>query len=450
MTDAADQPLGTPAPATAADAAAPDVAAALQGRMRRALWLMGGIVAALLAISTIVQIDGAVVGSGQLSVQSRVKTISHPTGGILSRLLVRDGDRVRENDVIMEFATDVSGPSSELSNQSLGQLLARQARLDAERSGSSQLRWPAGFPPPADAESQTALAQERRLLQLRATEMVSNRRLLDERISQFNQLNQSYRVQIDSARRQLEIIQPELAGLRALYEKRLVTVNRLNQLERQAVELEGSIGALEANIAQTNARISEVREQKLTIEQSRRAEAGAELAQVAAAIADQRIRIADADDRFARSVVRAPASGVIEKLGFTTIGSAVPGGQPIAQVVPDKDALIVEASVRPSDIDQLKVGQPARVMFPTLEQNVTPELAGKLVYLAADASDDGKGGPPYFRIRVELAPTAGELPIQRQLRAGLPAEVFLRTGSRSLMSYLLKPLLDQINHAFRQ
>lgn len=449
MTDAQDQPTGTPA-AAAANVSSPDVAAALATRMRRALWLMAGIIAALLAISTIVQIDGAVVGSGALSAESRVKTIAHPTGGILSRLLVRDGDRVRENDIVMEFATDVSGPSSELSNQSLDQLLARQARLEAERSGSSQMRWPAGYPPPADDEARSALVQERRLLQLRQSEMTGNRRLLDERISQFNQLNQSYRVQISSARRQLEIIQPELAGLRQLYEKRLVTVNRLNQLERQAVELEGSIGALEANIAQTNARISEVREQKLTIEQSRRAEAGAELAQVDAAIADQRIRIADADDRFSRSVVRAPAAGVIEKLAFTTIGSAVPGGTPIAQIVPDKDALIVEASVRPSDIDQLKVGQPARIMFPTLEQNVTPELAGKLIYLAADATDDGRGGPPFFRIRVELPVTTRNMPIHTQLRAGLPAEVFLRTGSRSLMSYLLKPLLDQINHAFRQ
>lgn len=449
MTDAQDQPTGTPA-AAAASVSSPDVTAALATRMRRALWLMVGIIAALLAISTVVQIDGAVVGSGALSAELRVKTIAHPTGGILSRLLVRDGDRVRENDIVMEFATDVSGPSSELSNQSLDQLLARQARLDAERSGRSQMRWPAGYPPPADDEARAALAQERRLLQLRQSEMTGNRRLLDERISQFNELNQSYRVQISSARRQLEIIQPELAGLRQLYEKRLVTVNRLNQLERQAVELEGSIGALEANIAQTNARISEVREQKLTIEQSRRAEAGAELAQVDAAIADQRIRIADADDRFSRSVVRAPAAGVIEKLAFTTIGSAVPGGTPIAQIVPDKDALIVEASVRPSDIDQLKVGQPARIMFPTLEQNVTPELAGKLIYLAADATDDGRGGPPYFRIRVELPVTTRNMPIHTQLRAGLPAEVFLRTGSRSLMSYLLKPLLDQINHAFRQ
>jgi len=449
MTDAQDQPTGTPA-AAAVSVSSPDVTAALATRMRRALWLMVGIIAALLAISTIVQIDGAVVGSGALSAESRVKTIAHPTGGILSRLLVRDGDRVRANDIVMEFATDVSGPSSELSNQSLDQLLARQARLDAERSGRSQMRWPAGYPPPADDEARAALAQERRLLQLRQSEMTGNRRLLDERISQFNELNQSYRVQINSARRQLEIIQPELAGLRQLYEKRLVTVNRLNQLERQAVELEGSIGALEANIAQTNARISEVREQKLTIEQSRRAEAGAELAQVDAAIADQRIRIADADDRFSRSVVRAPAAGVIEKLAFTTIGSAVPGGTPIAQIVPDKDALIVEASVRPSDIDQLKVGQPARIMFPTLEQNVTPELAGKLIYLAADATDDGRGGPPFFRIRVELPVTTRNMPIHTQLRAGLPAEVFLRTGSRSLMSYLLKPLLDQINHAFRQ
>jgi len=449
MTDATETEAGGGA-SVAPPLPEEDGAAVLAKRMRRALWLMAGIVSVLLLISTVVQIDGAVVGSGAVSVQSRVKTLAHPTGGILSRLAVRDGDRVRENDIIMEFATDVSGPSSELSNQSLDQLLARQARLEAERSGSGQIRWPAGHPPPRDADARAALAQESRLLQLRRSEVAGNKRLLEERITQFNQLNESYRIQIDSARKQLVVIQPELAGLRKLYEKQLVTVNRLNQLERQAIELEGSIGALEANIAQTNARISEVREQKLTLEQSRRAEAGVELAQVMSAIADQRIRIADVDDRFARAVVRAPASGFIEKLAYTTIGSVVPGGTPIAQIVPDKDVLIIEANVQPADIDQLKIGQPARVMFPTLEQNVTPELHGKLTYVGAEASSDGQGGPPYFRIRVELSDAARAAPIYSQLRAGLPAEVFLRTGQRSLMSYLLKPLLDQINHAFRQ
>jgi len=442
--------LDSPSPAAQETASPAALSDALAQRMRRALWLMAALVLVLLAMATLVQIDGAVVASGAVSVESRVKTISHPTGGVLEKLDVRDGDHVRANQILMAFATDVSGPSSELSNQSLAQLLARQARLEAERSGAAQLHWPAGYPAPADAEARDALTQERRLFELRKREMAGNQRLLNERIAQYEQLRESYRVQIASARRQLEIIGPELAGLRKLYEKRLVTINRLNQLERQAVDLEGSIGALDAEVAQTNARISEVREQKLTLDQSRRSEAAAELAQVVSAIADQRIRIAEVDDRFARAIVRAPATGTIEKLAYTTIGSVVPGGTPIAQIVPDKDLLIIEANVRPSDIDQLKVGQPARVLFTTLEENVTPELVGKLTYVAAEASDDGKGGPSFFRIRVELADTARNAAIYGQLRAGLPAEVFLRTGRRSLMSYLLKPLLDQINHAFRQ
>lgn len=435
-------------PATLADTGGPEAARdeRLQRSMRGALWWMAGMIAFLLLLSAIVQIDGAVVANGAVSVESKVKTIAHPTGGILARLRVRDGDIVEANQILMEFATDVSGPNSELSNQSLDQLRAREARLDAERAGRAAM----GGAASDTADGREAMAQERRLFALKRAEQASNLRLLDERAAQLDELNRSYRVQISAARRQLEIIQPELEGLRKLYGRQLVTINRLNQLERQAVDLEGSVGALEANIAQTNARISEVREQKLNLVGSARADAAAELAQVRAAIADQRIKIAEADDRFTRSVVRAPARGTIEKIAFTTIGSAVPAGTPIAQIVPDTDTLIVEASVRPADIDQLRIGQQARVRFPTLEDNITPEIPGRLTYVAAEASSDGEGGPPFFRIRVEMTDAARRSRAFAQMRAGLPAEVFLRTNRRSLMSYLLKPLLDQISHAFRQ
>jgi HlyD family type I secretion membrane fusion protein len=427
-----------------------DIDARLMRRKRLALLLIGGLLLLLLAMATIVRIGGAVVAPGAIAVESRIKTITHPTGGVLAKLMVRDGSRVKQGDVLMEFETNISGPNSQFSNESMDQLMARQSRLEAEREGGGTMKLPTGLIERTDPATREVIDQERRLLALRRQERNGQMALLNERITQARQLIVSYNAQIAAARAQIKLIGPELDGLRILYARQLVTINRLNQLERQAVELNGNIAALQANIAQTQSRISETREQMLNVDQNIRAEAGTQLAQVMASISDQRIRIAEADDRFEKAVVKAPASGVIDKLIYDTIGSVVPSGNPIAQIVPDTDLLVVEGSVSPADIDQLKLGQNARVMFSTLNENVTPELAGKLTFISAERSDDGKGGPPFFRVRVELEKTAIASRLYSELRTGTPAEIFLQTGDRSLLSYLFKPMLDQINHAFRQ
>ncbi len=427
-----------------------DLNARMARRKRLALILVGTLLLLLLAMATIVRIGGAVVASGATAVESRIKTITHSTGGVLAKVMVRDGSRVKQGDVLMEFETNISGPNSQFSNESMDQLMARQSRLEAEREGRGSMKLPAGLAARTDPATSEVIDQERRLLALRRQERNGQIALLNERIEQARQLIVSYNAQIAAARAQIKLIGPELDGLRTLYARQLVTINRLNQLERQAVELNGSIAALQANIAQTQSRISETREQMLGIDQNIRAEAGTQLAEVMASISDQRIRIAEADDRFDKAVVRAPASGVIDKLIYDTIGSVVPSGNAIAQIVPDTDRLVVEGSVNPADIDQLRLGQEARVMFSTLNENVTPELAGKLTFISAERSDDGNGGPPFFRIRVELEKSAIASRLYAQLRAGTPAEIFLKTGDRSLLSYLFKPMLDQINHAFRQ
>ena len=431
-------------------AQADDIDVRLEQRSRRALLLIGGMLLTLLALATIIRIGGAVVAPGVIAVESKVKTITHPSGGVLSSLKVRDGDRVKAGDILMEFETNVSGPNAQYSNQSMDQLLTRQARLEAERSGSSVLQLPAGLANRNDASTLNIVAQERRLLALRRNERDGNLKLLGQRVAQLGQLIQSYRVQISAAQAQIKLIGPELEGLRSLYARQLVTIGRLNQLERQAVDLGGNIASLQANIAQTEARISETKEQILNVDQSVRSEAGKELAQVMATISEQQIRIAEADDRFAKAIIKAPVSGVVDKLAYTTLGSVIPGSTPIAQIVPDSDQLVIEASVSPADIDQLNTGQRARVMFSTLNQNVTPQLSGTLTFISAERSDDGNGGPPFFRIRVELDRSSIGSRLYAQLRAGTPAEVFLQTGDRSLLSYLFKPLMDQITHAFRQ
>jgi HlyD family secretion protein len=379
-----------------------------------------------------------------------VKTIVHPTGGVLEQVLVHDGDRVRQGQVLMRFDTSVSGVGASQASEGLDQLLARRARLEALREGRASLVFSPELARRTDPIAIDLMARERRLFALKVSEQRGALSLLGERIKQYQEQISSYRAQIAASRREEVLIQPELEGIRRLYERKLVTITRLNQLERTAVELEGQRAALEANVAEAGARISETREQMLNIAQTARADAGTELAQVVALIADQQVRRATTSDTFARSVIRAPQEGVIDKLAYTTVGSAIPAGQPILQIVPDRDRMVIEGRIQPNDVDQLAVGQKARISFSSLNRQVTPEVIGRLAFVSAEPIEDTRTGQSYFRIRVELDRGVLARDIKVQLVPGMPVEIFVQTGTRSILSFLTKPARDQLSHAMRE
>lgn len=429
---------------------APDVAGErLRRRTRRALVLIGALLLALLGLATVLQVGGAVVGAGEVAVESSVKTISHPTGGTIAAVLVRDGDHVRAGQELMRFDTSVSQVGSASAAEGREQLLARRARLEAERD-ATPIRFPAELTGSKDPRVQEMVARELRLFNLRGTERRGTLDLLAQRVRQSESEIASYQAQIAAIEQQMVLIKPELAGLRKLQEKQLVTINRVNQMERTAVQLEGSKAALESNIAQSRARISETREQMLNVDKQVRSEAGTQLAEVNAQLNDQNVRVASAHDAFTRSVIRAPQSGTVDKIAYTTIGSAVPPTQPIMQIVPDRDELIVEARIRPQDVDQIRVGQNARITFSGLNRQLTPDIPGKLVFVSAELAREQQTGQAYYRVKVQLDAEALARAPGIVLKAGMPAEVFIQTGDRSILSFMLKPLLDQIRYALRE
>lgn len=424
--------------------------ARLRRRTRLALLLIGALVVALFLLSVVIRISGAVIGIGEVAVESRVKTITHSSGGILAAVLVRDGDRVREGQELLRFDTSVSAVGSASAASSLEQLLARRARLQAERDGAATLSFPAELRSRTDAAARDVMVRERRLFDLRRQQQSGSLALLRERVEQFEQQIGGHEAQIRAIDDQAKLIGPELDGLRKLYERKLVTLGRINELERTAVQLAGSRAALTSTIAEARARIAETREQMLNLDKQRRSEAGTELAEVLALSNDQQVRAASAGDAHTRSVIRAPQGGVVDKLTYTTVGSAVPPNQPILEIVPDRDTLIVTARVRPSDVDQLRVGQPARVTFSGLDRQTTPDIAGTLVFVSADLTSDQRTGESYYRIRIRLDPKAMEAASQLALKAGMPAEVYVQTGNRSILSFIMKPLFDQFGRAFRE
>ena len=421
----------------------------LRLRTRRAYLLIAALVLGFFGLSAILQVGGAVVGSGDVAVESNVKTLIHPTGGILKALMVRDGDHVAKGQLLMRLDQGVSSVGAESAALGLEQLLARRARLEAERDGASSILFPPELTTKADARAREAMARERQLFALRRRERDGSIALLNQRVRQYDEQIASYQAQIAAIESQMTLIEPELAGLRKLHDRQLVTINRLNEMERTAVQMKGSKAALESNIAEARAHISEANEQILNVDKQIRSDAGTQLAEVVGQLNDQQVRVATTTDTVDRSEIRAPQSGVVDKIAYTTIGSAVPPTQPLLQIVPDRDTMIVEARIRPQDVDQVRVGQAARVTFSGFNRQTTPDISGKLIFVSPDLTSDQRTGQSYYRIKVRLDAGALARAPQIALKAGMPAETFVETGDRSILSFLIKPLLDQLRYSMR-
>lgn len=421
----------------------------LRGRIRKSFIAIGALLGILVIMSQLVQVTGAVMAIGALAVESQVKSISHPNGGVLSEVLVRDGSRVKAGAILMRLDSTVSEVNASLTGASVEELRARRARVEAELSEQTDIQFPKDLVNSRSPAAQEAITRERRLLAIRRSERASQINLLGERIEQARSEIVSTQKQIQAIRQQEVLISPELGSLRNLYDEKLVTINRLNEVERTAVNLAGEGAALEARVAQIHARISEIRQQMLSVQQGARAEAGVELAQVIEALNQGEVRQADARSAFERSVIRAPQDGIVYALAFSTLGSAIPAGQQIMQIVPDGDNFVIDGRVGPADIDQLRVGLTGRVRFSAFNAQQTPEAEAKLSFIAPERTYDEATGMSFYKIKLVFDRQNFERQSGLKLAVGMPAEVFISTGDRSLLSYLVKPLIDQFERAFR-
>ena len=421
----------------------------LRRRTRLSLILIGALVFGCFGLAALLQVGGAVVGSGEVAVESSVKTIAHPTGGILTAVLVHDGDHVAKGQALMKFDVGVSSVGMESASLGLAQLRARRARLEAERDGAPSILFPPELTTSTDPKARDATTREQGLFGLRRRERTGTIDLLGQRVRQYQEQIRAYNAQISALDQQMVLIEPELANLHKLRDKELVTINRVNEMERTAVQMRGSKAALQSNIAEARARISETSEQMLNVDKQIRSEAATQLAEVVGQLNDQQLRVASSSDTVDRSVIRAPQAGMVDKVAFLTIGSAVPANQPMLQIVPDHDKLVVDARIRPQDVDQIHIGQPTRITFSGLNRQTTPDIPGSLTFVSPDLTVDQRTGVGYYRIKVRVDAQALAKAPQIVLKAGMPAEVFVQTNDRSILSFLFKPLFDQIRYSMR-
>lgn len=421
----------------------------IASRLKLSLIAIAILVFGFGAAMAFIPIGGAVVGAGQVGVELRIKRVAHPTGGIIAGIYVQNGDHVDKGDILMRLDDNVSGTQSELSSLTVDQLMAQRARLEAERLGTGSLAFPAELRNSRDPGARKAMADEEKLFRIRRSEQGGIRAQLTARIAQYGKQIDGYQAQIGALRKQTALIEPERASVKELWDKNLVTIARLNQVERTSADMEGSIAALQAQIAQAEARITEAREQLLQLGETRRADAGTQLATINGTLNQEQIRSVNATDLHDRSVIRAPYSGTVDKLAFATIGDVVKPAETIMEVVPDRDRLLVEAMISPADIDQVLSGQRARIRFTAFSNTATPEIGGKVTFVAPERTTDQQARTSFYAVRVEVdARDLSRWP-ELKLRPGMPAEIFIETNSRSMLSYITKPLRDQFARAFR-
>lgn len=416
---------------------------------RTALMLIGGLFAAFVVGMVLIPIQGAVIASGQVGAESRVKHIAHPVGGIVAGIFVRNGDHVTKGEPLVQLDNNVSQAARSFASLTVDQLKAQRARLDAERLGRASIEFPPELLNSKDPGAQEAMEQQRRLFISRRSDQTQQRAQLNARVDQYQEQVSGYEAQITALKRQQALIEPELKGVQDLWTKGLVTISRLNQLERTAADMDGSIASLGAQIAEARAHETEIREQIIQLDETRRSDSATQLDTVNSTLNDQQVRNVTAGDQLDQSLIRAPYEGTVDKLTITAIGDVVKPADPIMDIVPDKDPMVVEAAVQPTDVDQVKVGQPVRIKFSGLNSTAIPDFNGKVIYVAAARSSNPDTKQAFYEVRAQIDAEGLKDYPSVILKSGLPAQLYIQTGYRSMISYITKPLRDQISRAFR-
>lgn len=392
-------------------------------------------------------ISGAVLAPGLLVVGGNQKKVQHPTGGVVSALLVKDGDRVKAGDVLVRLDDTALRARLNVSENAVDELTVRRARLMADLAGQSDFTVAPPQGRAMTAEFDTIIGQERSVLRAGQQALLSQKEQLNERTLQLSKELDGTQLQADARKAEIAVVQKQIANLQKLLASNLVPKTRLEEAQKEAQRLKGDQGRLLADVAQTRGRISEINLQLLQLDQDHRAEVGKELRETESKLSEAVEREIEARDQFSRLEIRAPQDGVVYQLAVHTNGGVVGAGDTLMMIVPGDDVLKAEVHIAPADIDQVYVGQTAVLRLTAFDQRTTPEAQGRVEFVSPDLVTEPRNGSAYFTVRIALdRASAGDL----ALLPGMPCEAFIKTRERSVLSYFVKPLADQFMRTFRE
>src|SRR5262245_394520 len=397
------------------------------------------------------RIAGAVVATGIVVVETSVKKVQHPTGGVVGEIRVRDGDRVTAGDLLIRLDETVTRANLQVITKQLDELAIRQARLGAERDREVSLRIPSTLAGrSSEPEVAAIVAGESTLFESRKEALAGQKSQLRERIAQLKEEIAGLTRQADAKAREIALVKIELDGVEKLWAKSLVSITKLTAMRREDARLDGERGQLVASAAQAKGKIAETELQIIQLDQEMRKEVMKDLREAQAKEAELFERKVAAEDQLKRIDIRAPQAGVVHQLSVHTIRGVITQAEPIMLIVPEDDSLVVEAKLSPQDIDHIRPGREAYIRFPAFNQRTTPEFEGQVTRVAADLTKDQQNNLAYYIARISIAEKDRARTEVMRLVPGMPAEVHIRTTERTALSYLMKPLFDQFALAFKE
>lgn len=398
--------------------------------------------------ANLARLDSAIVASGTVVVESDRKVVQHLEGGIVAAIHVAEAAHVKEGDVLVRIDPTQAQATLEMNRNQLLAALAEEARLDAEMRFTPGIDFPAEL---RDApKGAAAMSDQQRQFEERGSARLNEVAILRERIAQAEQQISGLRSQDAAVRDQIASYTDEVERLRPLGHSGLVPLSRIRALDRSKSELEGRSAALGSEVSRLERQVGETNLQIQQVTRKTVEEVSGKLAETRARVADLREKVRMAEDVLNRADVRAPRSGKVVNVKVHTVGAVVRPGDTLLEIVPEDEGLIVAAKVAPLDVAHVYPGLPAEVRLPSFKSRTTPIAIGTVSSVSADVVRDELSRQPYYDLRVSVKPTSFPESIRKQLVAGMPAEVIVSTGERTVIAYLTQPLADAMRRGMRE
>jgi membrane fusion protein, epimerase transport system len=393
-------------------------------------------------------IDSAALAPGSVTVKSHSKTVQHLDGGIVSELLAKDGDIVKEGDVLLKLdGTEVKAQLEILRGQ-LITYSAQLARLVAERDRKETVTFPDNLQDLSDPHILEARQGETQIFQARKNSYEGEISVLKQRINQLSSKIDGLKGQRASKQELMTSYHDEEVDLKALLAEGFADKQRLRDIERNHATVTGDVASLTSDIASSEMQIGETKLQILQLQKKFQEEVASKLGEVQAQLYDVSQRVTATADKVTRTDVKAPASGRVLGLSVHNVGGVITPGKPILDIVPQQEELIINAQVSPIDIDRVRPGLVAEVRFSAFKQALTPKVLGKVINISADRLTDERSGNTYYQAQIELTPESYTKLRGFELVPGMPAEVFINTGERTVFEYLMQPITNSFARAF--
>ncbi|MBK8196785.1 MAG: HlyD family type I secretion periplasmic adaptor subunit [Acidobacteria bacterium] len=433
---------------------APPPASPRGALLRQYLVVGWGIIAlvfgGLIAWSVFAPFEGAVLTAGQISVESNQQAVQHLEGGIVREIYVREADAVTAGQKLLSLDATSTSASLQALEARLYGLLGTEARLVAERDGTDTLVLRAGFEAFADRpDMQAVLASQKSLMGARSDNLGTQGTILRQRIDQLNTRIAGMQNEISAKDDQIALVDDEISRFETLMERGQAVITRVLALKRDRARLQGEKDALTSDIAATRVQIGEARSEIARLDQGNTETLLTELRDVQTQISELAEERTALLDRSGRLDITAPRAGRVLGIRAHTVGGVIRPSEPIMYIVPENDRLIAKVRISPVDIDKISVGQTAILRFSAFNQDETPKFTGSVINVSADAFADENTGATFYEAMVEI-PDDALASSKFQLVPGMPVEVSLRTESRNVLSYLVKPLMDSVSRTFRE